>query len=262
MIDTHCHLEQTDYDKDRDDVIERCKKQLQAVITSCANPRNFDLTMKIVRKHKGFVFSTASIHPKYVKEFGKKEIQEYIERIKSNKDSIVAIGETGLDYNWVKEAKWQERQKQLFKQLIMLAKNLRLPLVIHSRDSTKDAIEILEKHAGKRIQMHMFMTYSLLKRVIDNGWLLSVNTLLLRSKNIRKIVRDCPLEQLMLETDAPWLGIGKDGKIKPKNKIRNEPIAVMLVAKKIAEIKKIDIENVDKYTSENAINFFKINIYE
>ena len=83
----------------------------------------------------------------------------------------------------------------------------------------EEVIDILEEHNAKSVQMHMFTTRSLLKRVIDNGWLISVNTLLLRSKNVRKIVRDCPIKQLMLETDSPWLGIGNDGNIKPKNEV-------------------------------------------
>jgi TatD DNase family protein len=81
---------------------------------------------------------------------------------------------------------------------------------------------------------------------------------LLRSKNVRKIVRDCPLEQLMLETDSPWLGIGKDGNIKSKDEVRNEPTAVSLVAEKIAMIKKLDIKAVDTQTTQNAIDFFNL----
>jgi len=258
MIDTHCHLEQSDYSKDRDIVIERCKHQLQAVVTSCANPKHFNTTMQLVRQHKGFVFATTSVHPQYVKELDEKDIRKYFERIRSNKDNIVAIGETGLDYNWIKEAEWQEKQKQLFIRFIALADQLLLPLVIHSRDAVETVVDILEKYKTKSVQMHMFTKRSLLKRVIDNGWFISVNTLLLRSKNVKKIVRDCPLEQLMLETDSPWLGIDKDGKIKTKYKVRNEPIAVRLVAEKIAQIKKINIENVDRQTTENAIKFFNL----
>jgi TatD DNase family protein len=260
MIDTHCHLEQSDYSKDREGVIERCKKQLQAVVTSCANPKHFFTTMQLVKQHNGFIFATTSVHPQYVKELDEKAIRKYFELIRTNKNNIVAIGETGLDYNWIKEPEWQEKQKQLFVRLIALANQLVLPLVIHSRDATEAVIALLEKHKTKAVQMHMFTKRSLLKRIIDNGWFVSVNTLLLRSKNVKKIVRDCPLEQLMLETDSPWLGIDKDGKLKPKFIVRNEPIAVRLVADKVAQIKKINLENVDRQTTENAINFFNLKV--
>ena len=258
MIDTHCHLEQSDYSKDRDVVIERCKHQLQAVVISCSNFKHFNTTLQLVRQHKGFVFAATSVHPQYVKEIDEKELRKYFEMIRSNKENIVAIGETGLDYNWIKETEWQEKQKQLFIRFIDLANQLLLPLVIHSRDAAETVVDILEKYKTKSVQMHMFTKRSLLKRVIDKGWFISVNTLLLRSKNIKKIVRDCPLEQLMLETDSPWLGIDKDGKLKPKDIVRNEPIAVRLVAEKIAQIKKIKIENVDRQTTENAIKFFSL----
>ena len=258
MIDTHCHLEQSDYSKDRDVVIERCKHQLQAVVISCSNFKHFNTTLQLVRQHKGFVFAATSVHPQYVKEIDEKELRKYFEMIRSNKENIVAIGETGLDYNWIKETEWQEKQKQLFIRFIGLANQLLLPLVIHSRDAVETVVDILEKYKTKSVQMHMFTKRALLKRVIDNGWLISVNTLLLRSKNVKKIVRDCPLEQLMLETDSPWLGMDKDGKLKPKDIVRNEPIAVRLVAEKIAQIKKINIENVDRQTTENAIKFFSL----
>ena len=68
MIDVHCHLEQKDYEKDRDEVIEKCKKELKAVITCCCHPEDFELTMELVEKYKNFVFATVSIHPEYIKE--------------------------------------------------------------------------------------------------------------------------------------------------------------------------------------------------
>ena len=115
MIDTHCHLEQQDYDNDRNLVIERCKKELHAIITSCANPKYLDLTVKLVKNNSGFIFATASLHPIYIKEFSNEEIEKFIERIRFLKNNLVAIGETGLDYKWVKLKKWQENQKRLFK---------------------------------------------------------------------------------------------------------------------------------------------------
>ena len=120
MIDTHCHLEQSDYSKDRDVVIERCKHQLQAVVISCSNFKHFNTTLQLVRQHKGFVFAATSVHPQYVKEIDEKELRKYFEMIRSNKENIVAIGETGLDYNWIKETEWQEKQKRLFVSLIRL----------------------------------------------------------------------------------------------------------------------------------------------
>ena len=125
MIDTHCHLEQTYYQKDRDTVIARCKEELNAIITSSSNPENFKLTMKIVERYRGFVFASASIHPEYVINISRNEIDDHIELMKKNKANIVAIGETGLDYWWIKNKKLRERQKELTIQFINLAKYLK-----------------------------------------------------------------------------------------------------------------------------------------
>lgn len=99
--------------------------------------------------------------------------------------------------------------------------------------------------------MHMFGANQLTKRIAENGWYVSMNTIVLRGKKQKKVVRDMPLEKLMLETDSPWLGL--DGK-------RNDPLSMKIVAEKIAEIKKMTFEEVDRITTENAIGFFKLNL--
>jgi TatD DNase family protein len=257
MIDCHCHLESHDYDKDRDDVIEKCKKELKAVITSCAHPRDFDLTLQLTEKYKNFVFACYGIHPEYIKEVSEKEIDEFLDLLVKNKDKIVAIGETGLDFWWTKEEEWKQKQRELFIRLIELAKELKKPLVIHSREAYEETIKILEQEDAREVDMHMFGDHHLTKRIVNNGWYISINTIILRSKGHKKISRDCPLERLMLETDAPWLS--------PKKLLegideRNNPTSIRMVAEKIAEIKKVGFEEVWKKCGENAVNFFKLTI--
>jgi TatD DNase family protein len=255
MIDVHCHLEQKDYDKDRDEVIEKCKKELKAVITSCAHPRDFDLTMQLTEKYKNFVFASYGIHPEYIKEISEKEINEFLDLIIKNKDKIVAIGETGLDKFWIKESEWQQKQKELFIRLIELAKELKKPLVIHSREAFDETIRILEQEDARDVDMHMFGDHHLTKRIVDNGWFISINTIVLRSKSHKKIARDCPIDNLMLETDAPWLS---PKKLLEGIEDRNDPTSIKVVAEKVAEIKKISFEEVWKKCGENAIRFFKL----
>jgi TatD DNase family protein len=255
MIDVHCHLEQKDYDNDRDEIIEKCKKELKAVITSCAHPRDFDLTLNLVEKYKNFVFATAGVHPEYIKEVSEKEIDEFIERIKQNKDNLVAIGECGLDFFWVREPEWQQKQKELFIRFIELAKELRKPLVIHSRDAYEETIKILEQEGAREVDMHMFGDHHLAKRIVDNGWFISINTIILKSKSHKKIARDCPLDRLMLETDAPWLS---PKKLLEGIEEKNDPTSIKIVAEKIAEIKRMSFEEVWKKCGENAIKFFNL----
>jgi TatD DNase family protein len=249
MIDVHCHLEQENYSKNRDEVIDSCKKELKAVITCCAHPKDFDLTMQIVEKYKGFVFATVGIHPEYVKEISENEKKEFLEKIKENKDKIVGIGEIGLDFYWVKEKEWQEKQKELFIELINFAKELNLPLIIHSREAYDEAVRILEQENAKNVLLHMFGANHLVKKVIENNWFVSMNTIVLKSKKHKKVVRDTPLEKIMLETDAPFLGV--PGK-------RSEPTIIRDVAQKIAEIKKMSFDKVWYNCGSNAVHFFNL----
>lgn len=250
MIDVHCHLEQEDFNKDRDEVIKKCQKELKAIISCCVHPDDFDLTLSLVEKYKNFVFATIAFHPIYIKELKEKEIDDFFEKIRKNKDKIVGIGETGLDFK-IEEPEWREKQKELFLKFIQLAKDLKKPLVIHARKAFLPTIEILEKEKAKDVLMHFFSANELLERVRKNEWSISVNTTLLGSKNIKKIVRDLPLEKIMTETDCPWLG--------PEGK-RNEPLAVKIVVQEIAEIKKMNFQEVAKITTENAIKFFNLEI--
>ena len=110
MIDVHCHLEQKDYDGNRDEIIAKCRKELKAVITSCAHPNDFDKTLKIAKDNRGFVFACYGIHPEYIKEVSEKEIEDFIEKVRKNKDDIVAIGEIGLDW---KDSDVEERKAPL-----------------------------------------------------------------------------------------------------------------------------------------------------
>lgn len=253
MIDVHCHLEQKDYEKDRDQVIEKCEKELKAVITSCAHPRDFDLTIQLTEKHKGFVFATVGIHPQYVREINEKQKEDFFELIRKNKGKIVGIGEVGLDFNWEKEDEWREKQKQLFLEFINLSKEVKLPLVIHSWDACEDVVKILEQEDAEQVLLHMFENNSLVKEIADNKWFVSMNTIVLKSKKYKKVVRDVPLEQLMLETDAPWLAPEGFGS-------RNDPTAIKIVAEKISEIKKIGFDEVWKKCGENAVKFFDLSV--
>jgi len=251
MIDVHCHLEQKDYDKDRDQVIRVCQQELSAIVTSCTRPADFDLTMKLVEKYKNFVFCTCSLHPIYIKETSQQDRDSYINRIKENKDRILAIGEAGLDYHWVKEKEWQEKQKQLFREMIKLAKQLKKPLVIHSWEADEDCVEILEEEGAERVDWHMFGGRKLLERVLSNQWFISMNAILLKNKTRKKIIRDMPLDRIMLETDAPWLS--------PEGG-RNTPMTIKKVAEKIAEIKGLSYEQVWKTCGQNAKDFFGLPI--
>jgi TatD DNase family protein len=262
MIDTHCHLEQPVYDKDRETVIAKCKRELNAVVTCAAKPSDYAATFAMAEKHAGFVFAVAGIHPEYVEQFSDAEVEAAMNEIEKNKDSLVGVGETGLDYTFIKTAAGRERQRELFAKFVRLANRLDLPVVVHIRngedkdeaDAFKDAIEILEREGAKRVQLHMFGGRKLLERAIGNGWYVSANAIILRSKSYGKVVRDTPVERLMLETDAPWLHPSGDAEQ------RNDPTGVRAVAERIAEIKDMKLADVDRITTQNASKFFSLKL--
>lgn len=262
MIDTHCHLEQSVYDKDRDDVIKKCKQGLRAVIMCAPDPKHYALTFDMVKRHPNFVFATAAIHPEYAKRFTDEQVGQAMRTLEQNKDKLVGIGETGLDYSYITDDKGRERQREMFRKFIRLAKSMHLPVIVHIRNGQdketanafEDAIEILGHEKAERVQLHMFGSRSLLKRALDNGWYISANAIIIRSKNYKKLIRDTPLERLMLETDAPWLHPSGD------NKVRNDPTGVRAVAEKVAQIKKTTVEEIATATTKNAIEFFKLKI--
>jgi TatD DNase family protein len=251
MIDVHAHLEQPDYDKDREQVIEKCKQQLKAVITCSAHPKDLDFTLSLADKHKDFLFVSAGIHPEYVKEIDEKTLESFFEKVKAQVDKVVSVGEVGLDYFWTKESRWQEKQKELFKRMLEFAREIKKPVTVHIREACEDALKILRDYCPEKVHLHMFGCRKHLQEVlITDGWMISENTIILTSKDYRKIVRDVPIERLMLETDSPWLGFGK----------RNDPTSVKSVAEKIAEIKKVSLEEVGTITTENAIKFFELKV--
>lgn len=251
MIDSHCHLEQKPYDDDRDEVIEKCKKEgLKAVVFSCAHHQDLEKSFQIAKRYSGYVFMTAGLHPEFIKDVSPEVKKNFFEKVKKHANDVKAIGETGLDYNWTKEPEWRERQQQLFIEMIRFAKDLGKPLVIHARDAYLETIEILEKEKPGKVLMHMFGDKNLIERVIENGWYVSTNAIVLRSKNHRKIVKRTPPERLLLETDAPWLH--------PSGQGRNDPTSIKVVAEKIAELTHRPFDELWRQCGKNAVEFFDL----
>ncbi|MFC1686080.1 TatD family hydrolase [Nanoarchaeota archaeon] len=260
MIDSHAHLEQKDYEKDLDKLIPEWKKKLKKVITCCACPSDWERTKEIVKKNKKFVFAIAGVHPIYVSEvkvekskpLSTKDVEKFIEVLKKEaKDvNLVGLGEVGLDYHWVKDEKLRERQKEWFVMFIELAKEMDLPIIIHSWEAYSECIDVLEEHGmkGKKVLLHQYGENKEVERIIKNNWMVSIGPNILRSKKVKKIARDLPLKQILLETDSPWFGDGE----------RGTPLNVYKAANKIAEVKGISVKEVEEQTDLNSIRFFSL----
>jgi TatD DNase family protein len=250
MIDVHCHLEHEKF-KNNKELIQSFKRELKAVITSSPHPNDFDYTLQLKKEFEGFVFVCIGLHPEYIEEFSEDTLDAFEEFIKEKKDEIVSIGEIGLDYFWVKDEKLREKQRWLFEKLIEFAKTVNKPITVHIRDAYEDALKILESIDYQKVHLHMFGGDKLIDKVMANEWKMSVGPIILRSKKHKRIVKKLPLERIMLETDSPWMKInGKE----------SMPTDVKIVAEKIAEIKKISLQEVEVETDKNAISFFDLQL--
>jgi len=142
-----------------------------------------------------------------------------------------------------------EKQKKTFQKFINLARELNIPIVIHSRKAEAEAIELLEKSEYKKIIMHCFNgNLKLVKKIIENGWFLSIPTNVKHAEHFQKVIELTPIEQLFCETDSPFLH--------PDKKFPNEPANVVESYKKIAEIKKLSLKEVEKKIEENYKKLF------
>jgi TatD DNase family protein len=251
LVDTHCHLDFPEFDHDRHEVIQRAKDNgINYIInigsSLTGSQKSYDLAQKY-----DFIYATCGIHPHDADKADKK-IREDL-RLIAKKDKIVAIGETGLDY--YKNYSKAENQMSLFVYLVKLAKELNLPLVIHSRLAQDDVLKVLKSLLPIRAVIHCFSgDADFLKNCLDSGFFISFtcNLTYKKADNLRNLVKVTPLERLMLETDAPFLSPeGLRGK-------RNEPLYVKSLAQEIAKIKEVNFEDVARITTENARKFFNL----
>jgi TatD DNase family protein len=189
------------------------------------------------------------IYPTEALKLSDKEIEEEIKFIKKNKEKIIAIGEIGLD---LKENTKEtiEKQKKNLEKFIELAKEINKPVIIHSRKAEKECIEFLEKLNYNKIVMHCFSgKFNLVKKIIENNWMLTIPTSVKNSEHFQKIIEITPIKNLLCETDSPFLH--------PDKKFPNEPKNVIESYKKIAEIKNISLKETEKSLEQNYTNFFK-----
>jgi TatD DNase family protein len=251
LIDSHCHLDFPPFDCDRDAVIQRAKEAgisyfinigstIESSIASCA------LAQKYTQ-----VYACVGVHPHDADTFNQEAENKLKELAQQSK--VVAIGEIGLDY--YRNLSSVDNQKKAFIKQITLAKELKLPLVIHSRSADNDVIEILKSAMPLHAVIHCFSSdENFLQACLKMGFFISFtcNITYKKAQNLRDIVKLVPLNRLMLETDAPYLSPeGFRGK-------RNEPFQIKLLAQEISRIKDVSFADIATRTTQNAKEFFKL----
>jgi len=243
-IDVHCHIETF---KDIKEVIERARQAGVRIII------NNSVDLKSIKKSIALadwfpeVRIALGIYPIEALKLSHREIEEAIDFIRKNKDKIIAIGEVGIDLKWSDDF---ERQKEIFLRFVRLSQELDLPLIIHSRKAEEQVIEIIEKERCKKVIMHCFTgNIGLVDRIVKNNWFMSIPTNIMFSEVIQDIVRRAPIQNLLCETDSPYFH--------PLKGKRNEPCFVVESYKKIAEIKGLEVEDVEEQIEENFKGLFE-----
>lgn len=251
LIDTHCHLDFPEFEQDRDEVIKRARVNgIDYLINVGSSLQGSKDSLELALKYD-CIYAVIGIHPHEADRIDKTSIAIIEELARKNK--VVAIGETGLDY--YRNYSTCENQRQLFTALIKLSKSLNLPLVLHSRQAEDETLNILKELNPEKAVVHCFSGSELfLKKCLDLGLFISFtcNITYKKAENLRNVVKQAPLERIMLETDCPYLSPeGFRGR-------RNEPSQVKLLANEIAKIKEISFEEVAEKTTQTAKHFFTV----
>jgi TatD DNase family protein len=250
MIDIHCHLTSDRFEHDRDEAIEQASQRLEAVIISATHPNEAEKALKLCEKYSSFLYATLGLHPVYAAKTSDKELEDYLNFIKRHRAKLVGVGEIGLDYHWVRDIQKIERMKEMFVEFLRLARELDLPAVLHLRNALDEGLSTVTHHRMTKVVFHCFSgTRQQAEEVCRNGYYISVATNILRSKNITKAVSKVPLNQVVTETDSPYLGPGRR---------RNMPQNVGLVIDKLAELWGLSSAEADDITSRNARKLFGI----
>ena len=248
MIDSHAHLLNEYYDNIQE-VLDRAKENgITKVINAADTIESCKEVIEHSKQYDNYYFCLG-VHPENVDE----DLDELTKLIEENKDNpkFVAIGEIGLDYYWTKDNK--DKQIEIFEYQLKLAEKYNKPVVIHSREATKDTIDILAKY-NIPVYIHCFSGSKETADIyLKRGYYIGVGGVItFKNANIKDVIKDIPLDNLLLETDAPYLAPV------PHRGEPNEPAYIRDIAGFLAEVKETSIEEIKNKTSKNAINLFQI----
>ncbi len=251
MIDTHCHLEMDAFDSDREEVAKRVQEAgLEAVITIGSDFQGCKGAVELAGKYD-FVYAAVGIHPHDARDFNEEILDQLKAWVKSNK--VVAVGEIGLDYHY--DHSPRDIQREVFARQLRFAKEMDLPVVIHSREAKEDTLRILEESGIEKGVMHCFSgDREMAEKAMAMGLHISIAgpVTFKNATGLRDIAKRIPDERLLVETDAPYLTP------EPYRGKRNEPAFVVNTAKFLAELRGVSLEDIDRITTVNAKLLFKI----
>lgn len=259
LVDVHCHLTHELFAKDLDKVISSCKeKGVKVIISSGVNPEDNKKNFEIAARFPEIVKVSYGIYPidalglgpdecGIIRHPGVIDLDKEFEFILKNKDKIISIGEVGMDFKM--DLKFQDKQRENFLKIIKFCEKIDKPIVIHSRKAETEIIEMLVNSKLKKVVLHCFEGRKhVVQKAIDLGYSFSIPCTILKMQHFQELVRKCPIQQLLSETDAPWLS--------PVPGIRNDSSNVKLTVEKIASLKGITYEECENLIFMNYQRMF------
>lgn len=252
IFESHAHYDSQKYDEDRDAVLSAMPEHnVGTIVNSAADWESVTEVVELAERYP-FIYAAVGLHPDEVGALNEERFAFLKEQCQ--KEKVVAVGEIGLDYYWDNES--HDVQKKWFIRQLNLARELDLPVVIHSRDAAADTLEVMKEHAqGLRGVIHCF-SYSkeLANEYIKMGFYIGVGGVVTfkNSKKLKEIVTEIPLERILLETDSPYLAPT------PFRGKRNSSAYISYIAQEIAELKGITYEEVIAQTEKNGKELFRI----
>lgn len=267
MFDSHAHINFKDFKDDGDKVIKKSLAENTWIINVGSELRTSQRAVEYANKYDNGVWAAVGLHPIHLfsspnvlpeEDFQEEfDYDKYLELAKNEK--VVAIGEVGLDYHHfdgienISEIK--EKQKKVFEEFIKLSNEVSKPIAIHCWDAYDDLLEILKKNPVEKVGVvHSFIgSWKTAQKFVELGYKIGLNGIITYSESYDKLIRNIDLKDILIETDCPYL----NPKPLPRGE-RNEPVNVKYVAKKIAKVREIEIEEVKKITTENTKKLFSI----
>lgn len=262
LIDTHAHLDFPQFDKDREEVIQRTQKEGVKVINVSSHFDTCQKAINLAQKYEG-IWAAVGVHPHYAEEIKNlKKIAQLLKVLAKN-PKVVGIGECGLDYHESADVD-KEKQKELFQTQLKLAQELKLPVIIHCREAYRDTLQIISAKGGSTSGGNPFKLSGVfhcfsgdkkfLQQILDLGFYIGFdgNVTFKNAPKLQELAKSTPLNRLLIETDCPFLSP------EPLRGKRNEPMNVKIIAEFLAQIKGISLEKVAQITTNNAKNLFKI----
>ena len=255
IFESHAHYEDARFDEDRTALLELLpKRNISHVINVGSTIETSKASLDLAQQYS-YIYAALGVHPSEIDCFNEAGIAWLAEHAQD--PNVVAIGEIGLDYYWDKEKEVQLRQKKCFLEQLSLAREVSLPVIIHSRDAAADTMEILKDAAkqGTRAVVHCYSySYEMAKEYLRLGFFIGIGGVVTfkNSHKMQEVVREIPLERILIETDSPYLAP------EPFRGQRNDSTYLPYVIQEIAKLRGISEEEVMQQTSENAIEFFGV----